>query len=152
MAKKGFINEFKEFISRGNVMDMAVGVIIGGAFSSIVTSLTTDIISPIIGIVGGTNFDTLCVNLFGEVTLYYGKFLTAVVNFLLISLIIFIMIKAMNALQEKAAKLTHQKKEEPAAPVDKTCPYCQMMIPIAAKRCGHCTSMLDEKKTAEALS
>lgn len=149
MAKKGFISEFKEFISRGNVMDMAVGVIIGGAFSSIVTSLTTDIISPIIGIVGGTNFDTLSVNLFGGVTLYYGKFLTAVVNFLLISLIIFLMVKAMNTLQEKAAKLTHQQKEEPASPTTKTCLYCQMEIPIAAKRCGHCTSILEEEITAD---
>ncbi len=145
MAKKGFINEFKEFISRGNVMDMAVGVIIGGAFSSIVTSLTTDIISPIIGIVGGTNFDTLSVTLFGGVTLYYGKFLTAVVNFLLISLIIFMMIKTMNTIQEKAAKLAKSKKEEAkSAPTTKKCPYCQMEIPIAATRCGHCTSILEE--------
>lgn len=143
MKHNGIIKEFKEFISRGNVMDMAVGVIIGGAFSGIVNSLTTDIISPIIGIAGGTNFDTLSVQIFGGVTLYYGKFLTAVVNFLLISLIIFLMMKAMNTLQEKAAKLTKQQKETPV-PTTKICPYCQMEIPIAAKRCGHCTSLLDE--------
>ena len=76
MAKKGFIGEFKDFISRGNAMDMAVGVIIGGAFSGIVTSLTEDIISPILGLFGGINFDRLSVNILGEVTLNYGKFIT----------------------------------------------------------------------------
>ncbi len=78
---KNFFNEFKKFISRGNVMDMAVGIIIGGAFTSIVTSLVNDIINPILGVFGGMNFDQLSVKLFGEATLYYGKFLTAVVNF-----------------------------------------------------------------------
>ena len=83
MKAKGFISEFRDFISRGNVMDMAVGVLIGGAFSSIVTSLTEDVISPILGLFGGMNFDQLSVNILGEVTLNYGKFITAVVNFLL---------------------------------------------------------------------
>ena len=79
---KKFLEEFKEFISRGNVMDMAVGVIIGGAFSSIVTSLVDDIINPILGIFGGINFDQLSVKLAGDATLNYGKFITAVINFL----------------------------------------------------------------------
>ena len=78
MAKKGFWGEFRDFITRGNVMDMAVGVIIGGAFTSIVTSLNEDIISPILGLFGGKNFDKLSLNILGEVTLNYGKFLTAV--------------------------------------------------------------------------
>lgn len=143
MKKKGFINEFKEFITRGNVMDMAVGVLIGGAFSSIVTSLTEDIIAPILGLFGGMNFDRLSVNILGEVTLNYGKFLTAVVNFLLMALIIFLMLKGLNALQAKATKLAHMGKEEAKAePTVKTCPYCQMEIPIKATRCGHCTSEL----------
>ena len=73
MKAKGFMNEFREFISRGNVMDMAVGVLIGGAFSSIVTSLTEDIISPVLGLFGGMNFDQLSLNILGEVTLNYGK-------------------------------------------------------------------------------
>lgn len=148
MKTKKFINEFREFISRGNVMDMAVGVLIGGAFSSIVTSLTEDIISPILGLFGGMNFDKLSVNILGEVTLNYGKFITAVVNFLLMAFIIFLMLKGLNALQEKAAKLAHINAETEDTPPDpepttKTCPYCLMEIPIGASRCGHCTSELE---------
>ncbi|HBA98028.1 MAG TPA: large conductance mechanosensitive channel protein MscL, partial [Lachnospiraceae bacterium] len=133
----------------GNVMDMAVGVLIGGAFSSIVTSLTDDIISPILGLFGGVNFDMLHLNILGEVTLNYGKFLTAVVNFLLMAVIIFLMLKVLHTLQAKATQLTGLKEEEKeAAPTTKTCPYCQMEIPIKAVRCGHCTSKLEvETKT-----
>lgn len=144
MAKKGFFNEFREFISRGNVMDMAVGVIIGGAFSGIVTSFTEDIISPILGLFGGMNFDQLSINILGEVTLNYGKFITAVVNFLIMALIIFCMVKAMNMMEAEAAKLAHlaEKEEAPAAPTTKQCPYCLSEIPIGATRCAHCTSEL----------
>ena len=146
MKAKGFISEFRDFISRGNVMDMAVGVLIGGTFSGIVTSLTEDVISPVLGLFGGMNFDRLSVNILGEVTLNYGKFVTAVVNFLLMAFIIFLILKVFHALQEKAARLAHleQEKEEPPAPAVKTCPYCQMEIPIGAFRCGHCTSQLQE--------
>lgn len=143
MKSKGFISEFKEFITRGNVLDMAIGVLIGGAFSTIVTSLTEDIISPILGLFGGMNFDRLSVNILGEVILNYGKFLTAVVNFLLMALIIFLMLKGLNALHAKTEKLAHMGKEEiKAEPTVKTCPFCQMEIPIKATRCGHCTSEL----------
>lgn len=143
MKTKGLIGEFKDFITRGNVMDMAIGVLIGGAFSTIVTSLTEDIISPILGLFGGMNFDRLSVNILGEVTLNYGKFLTAVVNFLLMALIIFLMLKGLNALHAKTEKLAHMGKEEVNAELTvKTCPYCQMEIPIKATRCGHCTSEL----------
>lgn len=93
-----FLNEFKTFISRGNVMDMAVGIIIGGAFTSIVTSLVNDIINPVLGLFGGMNFDKLSVNLLGEVTLYYGKFITAVINFLIMALIT-LLVKAIILLQ-----------------------------------------------------
>lgn len=96
---KKFMNEFKEFISRGNVMDMAVGIIIGGAFTSIVSSLVDDIINPILGLFGGMNFDQLKVNLLGEVTLNYGKFISTVINFLIMALIVFIMMKVMNGLR-----------------------------------------------------
>ncbi len=150
MAKKGFFNEFREFISRGNVMDMAVGVIIGGAFSGIVTSLTEDIISPILGLFGGMNFDQLSVNILGEVTLNYGKFITAVVNFLIMALIIFCIVKAMNAMEAEAAKLAHlkTKEEAPAAPTTRICPYCMSEIPIGATRCAHCTSELPAEPAA----
>lgn len=147
MAKKSFFGEFREFISRGNVMDMAVGVIIGGAFSGIVTSLTEDIISPILGLFGGMNFDQLSVNILGEVTLSYGKFITAVVNFLIMALIIFCIVKAMNAMEAEAAKLAHMNaKEEKPVLTTKICPYCKSEIPIAATRCAHCTSELPVEK------
>ena len=139
---KKFMREFREFISRGNVMDMAVGVIIGGAFSAIVSSLVDDIISPLLGVFGGLNFDQLSVNLMGEVTLNYGKFITAVINFLIMALIIFALIKALNT---AAAKLAKKHEEEPAAPVTKTCPYCKSEIAVDAVRCPHCTSQLTEE-------
>ena len=111
---KSFMKEFKEFISRGNVMDMAVGIMIGGAFTAIVTSLVEDIISPILGLFGGLNFDKLSVTLLGEVTLNYGKFITAVINFLIMAFILFTIIKAMNT---AAGKI--KKEEEEAAPTTK---------------------------------
>ena len=124
---KSFINEFKEFISRGNVMDMAVGIIIGGAFTAIVTSLVEDIITPIIGMIGGFDFSS-----------FIGKFIYAVINFLLIALVLFSVIKAMN----KAASLVKKPAEE-EAPTTKMCPYCKSEIAIEATRCPHCTSQLD---------
>ncbi len=136
---KGFIHEFEQFISRGNVMDMAVGVIIGGAFSSIITSLVEDILSPILGIFGGLNFDELSVNIMGEVTLKYGKFLTAVINFLIMAFVIFCLVKAMNTL---SSKVMRKEEEAPAAPTTKICPFCKSEIPIEATKCAHCTSVL----------
>ena len=141
----GFIDEFKSFISRGNVMDMAVGVIIGGAFSTIINSLVEDVISPILGIFGGVNFDTLSVSLMGAATLNYGKFLTAVINFLIMAFVIFCMMKAVNGFM---AKVTKKEEETPAAPTTKICPYCKSEIPIDATRCGHCTSQLEETPAA----
>ena len=138
---KNFMKEFKEFISRGNVMDMAVGIIIGGAFTNIVSSLVQDIINPFLGLFGGMNFDRLSINLLGEVTLNYGKFLTEVMNFLIMALVIFIIIKTMNA---ASAKLT-RNKEEVEEKTTKICPYCKSEIAIDATRCPHCTSILEEK-------
>lgn len=138
---KNFIKEFKEFISRGNVMDMAVGIIIGGAFTSIVSSFVEDIINPILGLFGGMNFDKLSWNILGEVTLNYGKFLTAVINFLIMALVLFIIIKAMN---NAAAKFAPKKEEEEAPVKTKTCPFCKSEIAIDALRCPHCTSVLEE--------
>ena len=137
---KGFINEFKTFIMRGNVMDMAVGVIVGGAFTAIVTSLNQDILTPILGIFGGTDFSELKVALgSGEnaPVLMYGNFITAVINFLITALVIFCIIKSINSVSEKL-----KKKEEPKieAPTTRKCPFCMSEIDIKATRCPHCTS------------
>ena len=142
---KGLVEEFKKFIMRGNVMDMAVGVIVGGAFTSIVTSLNKDILTPILGVFGGIDFSHLALVL-GEgeeaPVLAYGNFITAVLNFLVTAFVIFVLIKAINMLNDRFTK-----KEEPApaaAPTTKTCPYCKTMIAIDATRCPNCTSMLED--------
>ena len=141
---KGFLGEFKKFIMRGNVMDMAVGVIVGGAFTAIVTSLNQDILTPILGIFGGTDFSSLKLVLgSGEEApvLMYGNFITAVINFLITALVIFCMIKAINVVSER---LTRKHEEPAAAPTTKTCPYCKSEIDLEATRCPRCTSMLLE--------
>ena len=139
---KGFFAEFKKFIMRGNVMDMAVGVIVGGAFTAIVTSLNQDILTPLLGVFGGTDFTHLSVALgSGEEApiLMYGNFITAIINFLITALVIFILVKAINSLNERFSK-----KEAPAAPTTKKCPYCMSEIDLKATRCPHCTSELSE--------
>lgn len=138
---KKFFEEFRKFISKGNVMDMAVGIIIGGAFTSIVSSLVNDVINPILGLFGGMNFDQLAWNITGDVTLYYGKFITAVVNFLIMALIVFLMVKVMNTAMSRI-----QKAEPPKAPTTKKCPFCKSEIAIEATRCPHCTSQLEEQE------
>ena len=139
--KKGFVEEFKAFVMRGNVMDMAVGVIIGGAFGAIITSLTDDIISPILGMFGGTNFDELVLDL-GGAQLGYGKFITAVINFLIMAFVIFCLVKAVNGMMEKAKK--PEEEAAPEAPTTKVCPFCCSEINIEATRCPNCTSELTE--------
>lgn len=142
---KKFIEEFKVFIARGNVMDMAVGIIIGGAFTSIVTSLVEDIINPLLGLFGGMNFDRLHVKLLGEVTLNYGKFITAVVNFLIMAFIVFLIMKLVNGMGDR---LTKKEIEEEDVPTTKKCPFCKSEIAIDATRCPNCTSklLLEEQK------
>ena len=140
---KKFMEEFKAFISRGNVMDMAVGIIIGGAFTSIVSSLVEDIINPILGIFGGMDFDKLSITLLGEATLNYGKFITAVINFLIMALIVFVIMKTMNGIGEKLKK---KEEEAPEEPTTKKCPFCKSEIAIDATRCPHCTSVLEENE------
>ena len=135
---KKFLNEFKEFAMRGNVLDLAVGVIIGGAFQKIVSSLVGDVISPLLGLFGGANFDNLILHL-GTVELKYGAFITTVIDFIIMAFIIFLLVKGIN----KVASIG-KKKEEPAAPVTKKCPYCFSEIDIQATRCPHCTSELAE--------
>lgn len=135
---KNFMNELKKFICRGNVMDMAVGIIIGGAFTAIVNSLVADIITPLLGLFGGMNFDQYVWNITGDVTLAYGKFITAIINFLIMALVIFFLVRTINKVSEK-----YGKKEEPKAPTTKKCPYCKSDIAIDATRCPHCTSQLE---------
>ena len=133
---KGFMKEFKEFISRGNVMDMAVGIIIGGAFTAIVTALVDNIIMPLIsGICGGMAFEDWAVKIGGS-TIGIGAFIAAIVNFLLIALVLFSIIKAMNEFKK-------QQEEPEEAPTTKECPFCKSEIPLEATRCPHCTSQLD---------
>ena len=134
---KKFFEEFKKFISRGNVMDMAVGIIVGGAFTSIVTSLVDDIINPILGLFGGANLDAIKIPLRGEATLNIGSFLSSVINFVIMALIVFIMMKAINTITEKT-----KKPEEPKKPTTKMCPYCRSEIALEATKCPHCTSEL----------
>lgn len=135
---KSFMKEFRDFINRGNVLDMAVGIIIGGAFTAIVTSLSDDIISPILGLFGGLDFKAYVLTL-GSVEIAYGKFITAVINFLIMALIVFCMVKAMNRATSKL------KKEEAVqeAATTKVCPYCKSEISVEATRCPHCTSQLE---------
>lgn len=137
---KNFLNEFKAFAMKGNVMDMAVGIIIGAAFTAIVTSLVNDIISPVVGLLVRVNFSDLVVQVAG-VDLKYGAFIMAVINFLIVAFVLFSVIKAMN----KAASLT-KKPEEEAAPTTKVCPFCKSEINIEASRCPNCTSQLKESE------
>ncbi len=136
------LKEFKEFAMRGNVVDLAVGIIIGGAFGKIVSSLVGDVLMPPIGLLsGGVDFNKLAVTLKEAadgkeaVTINYGVFINTVVDFAIVAFAIFMMIRAMNRLK--------RKEEAPAsAPTTKECPECMMVIPIAAKRCGHCAVVL----------
>ncbi len=127
--------EFKAFIMRGNVMDLAVGVIIGGAFGKIVASLVNDILMPLIGLlIGGIDFSSLSFTL-GSATVAYGLFINNIIDFLIIALLIFLMVKGINNLTKKPA-------EAPAQPTTKECPHCFSTISIKATRCPNCTSEL----------
>ena len=144
-----FFEDFKAFAMRGNVVDLAVAVIIGGAFGKITTSLVEDIFMPLLGVItGGINFTGLFFALDGQKyasidaakaagvgTLNYGMFLQNIIDFVLVALCMFLMIRAMNAL--------HVKKEEEAPKAPRICPFCRMEIADDATRCPHCTSKLD---------
>lgn len=141
---KKFFEEFKEFISRGNVMDLTVGVIIGSAFTGVITALTDFIIKPLLNCIGGAEIQGK-IHLLGDNYLDYGAFLSALINFLIMALVIFCFVKAFNKLSDT---LKHEKKEaeqeQEQAPTTKTCPFCKSEIPLDATRCAHCTSQLDE--------
>jgi large conductance mechanosensitive channel len=141
--------EFKEFVIRGNLLDMAVGIILGIAFGTIITSLVNDIIMPPIGLLfGNVNFSNLFVSLNGQAypsldaakaagapTINYGVFINTLINFLIIALVLFLIIRTINRMR--------RKQEIPAAPITKECPYCHTQIPIPATRCPNCTSQLE---------
>ncbi len=134
------LKEFKEFAMKGNVVDMAIGVIIGGAFGKIVSSLVNDVIMPPIGLlVGNVDFSELAFQLsspIGDakpVLVKYGVFINEVVNFTIVAFAIFMMVKALSSLKKPAPI---------AAPTEKSCPQCLMSVPVAAKKCGHCTSSI----------
>lgn len=137
---KKFLNEFKEFVMRGNVLDLAVAVLVGAAFQSIVTSLTDNIISPVIGLFTRMNFDQLSVQIpYTDVIIKYGAFITSVINFLIMALIIFLIVKVINKIMTFGRKKEEQTQEE----TTKECPYCKSEISIEATRCPHCTSKLE---------
>ena len=152
MSKKsGFMSEFKTFIMRGNVIDLAVGVIIGAAFQAIIKSLVDDLVMPVISIftkgvdftnmfivIGEGEYDTLAAaQEAGAAVFAYGNFINAILNFLIMAFVIFVLVRTINKLRDKAAK-----KEEvvEAAPTTKTCPFCKSEIALDATKCAHCTS------------
>ena len=156
---KAFLDEFKKFIMRGNVIDLAVGVIIGGAFQAIVNSLVNDIVSPVLSLVTkGINFaDNFIILTTDEVsfktveaakeagyaTLSYGSFITAVINFIIMAFVIFLLVKGINKIADLG------KKEEETAPTTKACPFCKSEISIEAVKCPHCTADLPEEAAEE---
>lgn len=137
-----FLQEFKEFALRGNVINLAVGLMVGAAFQSVVTSLTTDILSPIIGLFASQNFDQLSFTIRKGVSLQYGAFITAVVNFFIMAFVVFILVKIMN----KALTLSTKKNEEQPAPPPRQCPYCMTTVHEEATRCPSCTSELSSDR------
>ena len=142
---KKFFKEFREFALKGNVMDLAIGVIIGAAFQSIVAALTDSFINPLIAVcTGGANSEGVVIGgtfVVNGVVFDYGAFITAVINFLIMALIIFIIVKALN---KAAEKFSAPKEEEEIT--TKVCPFCKSEIPLEATRCPHCTSILEEEK------
>lgn len=149
------LNEFKKFALRGNVLDLAVGIIIGATFTSVVNSLVNDIIMPPIGqVLGGVDFSSLFIVLgggsypslqaakdAGAATINYGVFLNQIINFVIVAFAVFLLVRAVNTLMQPAGK---KVEETPGEPVNKECPYCLSTIPYKATRCAHCTSELSK--------
>jgi large conductance mechanosensitive channel len=128
------LREFRDFVMRGNVLDLAIAVILGAAFGAIITSMVNDILMPLIGIVmGGVDFTTLTYQV-GDAVVAYGKFIQAIINFLIIAFTLFLIIRSINSFKKK--------EPAPAAPATKECPHCFTSIPLKATRCPNCTSEL----------
>jgi large conductance mechanosensitive channel len=135
------VKEFKEFAMRGNVLDLAIGIIIGGAFGKVVSSMVSDVLMPPIGVlIGGVDFSSFGLTLKDAVdktpasVLKYGVFFNHIIDFTIVAFAVFLIVKAVNRMKRKA--------EVPVAPTTKVCPECSMTIPLAAKRCGFCTTTL----------
>lgn len=147
---KKFFEEFKTFALKGNMVDLAVGVLIGSAFSSLVTSLTNNIIKPILNCFGTADavsgVGSLTVK-FGKLNMPVGQFISDVINFIIMALIIFLIVKAVNKLSTFG-----RKPEKPVAPTTKKCPYCLSEIPLEAVKCPHCTSNLPVESGTNGLS
>ncbi len=151
MKKSGIIAEFKKFVMRGNVIDLAVGVIIGAAFQAIVNSLVNDVVMPVISLAtGGIDFKNWFIALDGNTyetieaaveagaaTVNYGNFISAIFNFFIMAIVIFCIVKVINTVSEKTK---NEEVAEPAAPTTKKCPYCKSEIDIEATKCPNCTS------------
>lgn len=138
-----FVKEFREFIERGNVMDMAVGIIIGGAFTAIVTALCNNIINPLIVLITGGNnqFAGLKIPVNDTVAIDFGALITAIINFLIIALVVFLMVKAFNRMRDTGSKL-HNAKGEEVIEHEPTCPFCLESVLAGATRCPHCAAEL----------
>ena len=143
---KKFFSQFKEFINRGNVVDMAVGIMIGAAFKAIVDSLVNDMISPILGLFIRSDFNNLAVHIFG-VDIKIGSFIMSILNFIIIAFILFIIVKAINSLNDLKKK--HDGPKPEPKPTTNTCPFCKSTIDINATRCPNCTSELPEEEVKE---
>ncbi len=144
---KQFLSEFKEFINRGNVMDLAIAVIIGGAFTSIVTALTNNIINPLISVVAGGGAGTISGLVVPGTDIDFGAFISACINFLIVAFVVFLLVKAVNHAQAVGEKLAGKKAEEPkAAP---TCPFCLEEVKEGATRCPHCSGAFDAPAKSE---
>jgi len=141
MMKK-FFSEFKSFAIRGNVMSLAVGLIIGSSFQGVVNSLTENLLSPIIGLFTRQNFDSLVLNVFG-VTLRYGAFVTSLINFLIMAFVVFLLIRGMNRLMSIGKKKKEQARH---------CPYCKTLLHKEATRCPACTSMLEMEEAEKCVT
>jgi large conductance mechanosensitive channel len=143
--KKSLFQEFKEFIDKGNAMDMAVGVVIGGAFTAIVTSLTTDIINPLISLLtgGAVGEDGMAIPL-TIAGFNIGGFISAIINFLIIALVVFMLIKSFNSMKNAASNLKKKEEEEGEPEMEPpTCPFCMEEVKEGATRCPHCAGAFD---------
>ncbi len=160
---KKFFKEFKEFAIKGNMIDMAIGVIIGGAFTTLVKEFTTYIVNPLLSLIPGMDSldeslkivlkpaveavyegEQLVSPAVEEVAIKFGAFISAIITFIILALIIFLFVKALNKARKKAEEMKKKEEEAPKEPTTKVCPFCQTEIPIKAVRCPHCTSELQE--------
>jgi large conductance mechanosensitive channel len=158
---KKFFKEFKEFAIKGNMIDMAVGVIIGGAFTALVTAFTTNIVNPLLSLIPGMDGldeslkivlkeaveadEAAGIAASPEVAIKFGAFISAIITFIILAFIIFLFVKSLNKARKKAEELKKKEEEAPKEPTTKVCPFCQTEIPIKATRCPHCTSELKEE-------